>query len=631
MAAVQARLNDKRDRIVVEFTWSGERLAKVKSIPGRKFVPAEKGGPYWTVPLDMVSARKLRSLFEGEVEWDRALLNWGRERREQEQGLQELAHATDFPIDEMRLSEVLPALAEWFRPYQRADVKFLASANAINANQQGLGKTAEIIGAVYEAGMEEKCHLVSAPVTSLEVVWLAELSRWIDVPVLTSEDLRERERLIKQAFRMWEAGEPFWLVLNPGMIRYESIKEYDEYKEKMVEVGTEPRYPELFDMDWGSITIDEFHKMGLNNPNTLASRALYDLDAERRWAMSGTPMGGRPLKLYGALKFIEPKEYSSKWRWAETWLSITLGYANHKEIGGIKPGMEDEFYQHHSRHMLRHLKSEVLPQLPAKQYVDVWCTMSAKQRKQYQQFADDAEIRIDEYQLAATGVLAEYARLKFFATAYCDVDGRIVRCKKCQGSGNTPKGLCESCQGTGEVEKLKLRPTYESGKLPYLMDKLGESGIDPKEPSGDACAVIGSQSVEVCEMVHRYLNEQGIPTEILTGKTVKPGERARLVKGFQDGEFRVLVVSTLAGGVAITLDRADTVHILDETWVPDDQEQLEDRVHRASRIHQVTCFYYRSRDTIEQYIYEVNQEKAFVNEDILDLRRNGFRASKGAK
>jgi SNF2 family DNA or RNA helicase len=114
----------------------------------------------------------------------------------------------------------------------------------------------------------------------------------------------------------------------------------------------------------------------------------------------------------------------------------------------------------------------------------------------------------------------------------------------------------------------------------------------------------------------------------LTGKTTKKGERTRLVRGFQNGDYRVLVVSTMAGGVSITLDRADTVHVLDETWVPDDQDQLIDRIHRASRIHQVTAYFYRTRNTLEEYINEVNQEKAFTNENVLDIRRNGFRAIK---
>jgi hypothetical protein len=44
----------------------------------------------------------------------------------------------------------------------------------------------------------------------------------------------------------------------------------------------------------------------------------------------------------------------------------------------------------------------------------------------------------------------------------------------------------------------------------------------------------------------------------------------------------------------------------------------------------VTVYYYRTKDTIEEYIYGVTQEKAFTNADVLDLRRQGFRATKGA-
>jgi SNF2 family DNA or RNA helicase len=630
--ATRAEMNEARDRIVLTWDFSSQNLAKTKSIPGRKFVPADKGGPYWTVPLDMVSARKVRELWVGEIEWGPNLLAWGRETRKAQDGLKELAHAVDHPLDELRLAEVNPELAQWLRPYQRADVAFLSRANAINANEQGLGKTAEIIAAIQEAGLEDSGpHLVSAPVTSLEVVWKTELERWSKLPVLAAEDLSQREQLIAEAARLHDAGEPFWLCINPGMIRYESIMGWDAFKQKNVEVGVNERYPELFRIKWSTVTIDEFQKMGLNNPKTLASRALYGLTAARRYALSGTPMGGVPLKLYGVLKFVEPKEYSSKWRWAEQWLVVEekqVGrFKTAKEIGGIKPGLEDEFYSAHSRHMVRHLKSEVLPQLPPKQYVDVWCKMTANQAKQYKQFAAEAEVRIDDEQLTATGVLAEYARLKSFAAAYCEIESKTRVCR-CGSDPNCPK-----CQGLGEVVVQKLKPTFDSGKLPYLMDKLAESGIDPKQPAGEAVAVIGSQSVEVCEMVHRYLNEQGVHAEILTGKTIKPGERTRLVKGFQNGDYRVLVISTLAGGVSITLDRADTVHILDETWVPDDQEQLEDRIHRASRIHQVTCFYYRTRNTIEEYIKQVNDDKAFTNENILDLRRNGLRAvkEKGAK
>jgi hypothetical protein len=91
-------------------------------------------------------------------------------------------------------------------------------------------------------------------------------------------------------------------------------------------------------------------------------------------------------------------------------------------------------------------------------------------------------------------------------------------------------------------------------------------------------------------------------------------------------------MTTTAGGVAITLDRADTVHILDETWVPDDQEQFEDRAHRASRMHQVTVYYYRSKDTVEEDIYKLVQDNPGRRStvEILDIRSRPTRTRASA-
>jgi hypothetical protein len=44
----------------------------------------------------------------------------------------------------------------------------------------------------------------------------------------------------------------------------------------------------------------------------------------------------------------------------------------------------------------------------------------------------------------------------------------------------------------------------------------------------------------------------------------------------------------------------------------------------------VTAFHYRSKESIEKYIYDVASEKADINREILDLRRQGFRATHGS-
>ena len=109
-----------------------------------------------------------------------------------------------------------------------------------------------------------------------------------------------------------------------------------------------------------------------------------------------------------------------------------------------------------------------------------------------------------------------------------------------------------------------------------------------------------------------------MPVVKITGGTQK---RAEVKRSFQAGEARVCVLNTKAGGVSIDLDMADSVFIMDETWNPDDQEQAEDRAHRASRIHQVTCYYLRTMGTLEQYIKEVTDAKGRINKKTLDARR----------
>lgn len=94
-----------------------------------------------------------------------------------------------------------------------------------------------------------------------------------------------------------------------------------------------------------------------------------------------------------------------------------------------------------------------------------------------------------------------------------------------------------------------------------------------------------------------------------------------MVNRFQKGQFRVMCLNTKAAGVSINLDRASTAIFLDETWNPDDQEQAEDRIHRGSRIHQVTIYYIRTKKTIQELIRRKTERKDHSNKVILKLRR----------
>jgi SNF2 family DNA or RNA helicase len=580
-------INEKGTRIEVHFRYSEAAVEAIKTVPGARFVPKDKGGPFWTIPLDMQSARKLRLAFGESLQLGEAVKEWGKQARARSRNLQSLVKSDDAQLE--RLPDVLPELAAWLRPFQRADVKFLAQTSALNANEQGLGKTVEAIAAVFEAGLDHGPQLIIAPKTSLETVWKYELDRWVGDPVyILSGDVSRQDWLtcLGKIIRHQKMKEPYWLVTTANQIRS----------------GLDAA---VANENWNVVIIDEFPKTGLTNVSgdpskgTKFGRAVRGIKRRRLFLLSGTPIGGKPIKLWGALNHLNPEVFTSKWRWAETWLEIEdNGFG--KKINGLLPHRVDEFYPEHAEYIIRRLKSEVLPQLPPKQYIDVWCDMLPAQKRQYEKMSAEAEVRIDDQRLSASGILAEYTRLKQFANAE----------QSFHNSNLLPKA---------------------SGKLEPLIERLLEVGIDPDDPTGDNVAVVASESKLFIKWIAEQLNNRGIRTELITGDT-KAKERASIIKRFQSGvdSPRVVAVTTTAGGVAITMDRADTVHILDETWNPDDQEQLEDRIHRISRIHQVMCYYYRSKGTVQEAIWQVAQNKKITNRNITDIRRQMFKEETAA-
>jgi SNF2 family DNA or RNA helicase len=639
-----AELSASGDRIEVYFKYDVDNLALIKEVPGARYHGPNDGGPKWTIPLELDVARRLNENLGPSLVLGKALKVWGREAVKREENLHQLASVDSIEVKELELSKKLPAMAEWMRGYQRADVKFLAATSAINANEQRLGKTPETIGCVFEAGLENGPHLVCAPRSSLNTVWRFEIERWtagLDRPheVITFSgalSTAERKAAMDEFWECMDEEWPVWFVCT-----YDTVR-----------AGKEPFMdPKEFPDGWNSFTIDEFHRSGLPNASgkkgtgSKFSDAVKEINAQRRYALSGTPMGGRPIKLWGALHFLYPHQFTSKWQWAKTWLVVNSnGYG--QDIGGVQPGRQEEFYRSLAPYMVRRLRSEVLPQLPAAQWIDVMCDMTPKQEKQYKEFAAKAEAIIEEQKLNALGILAEYTRLKVFADAYCDrMDSREVNCELCEGTGkiiNVHAGYeagyqCGKCLGSGRVTKVSPIPSADSGKVEALLERLAEQGITgDADEEGESLAIVASQFSKVADMVYDHLNSKGIKAVKITGAT-KDADRQEYQMMFRQdgkrrpGDPRVIVMTTTAGGVAITLDMVENVHILDETWVPDDQEQLADRAVNTSRLHQVGVFVYRSRNTVEQYIEEVNIGKRDVNKQILDLRRQGFRADARAK
>lgn len=635
----------------IKVTWEGvgnetfkANVAAMKTVPGRTFVGRDKGGPYWHVPLDMETCRYLRQAFGPKANHQvqeglfigPVLRRWATEEVGAERNLSRLAAADT--ADLVRLPAVLPELAKAIHigprgigmteaerdaallepaSYQAADVAFLAQAKGpLNACHMGLGKTIELIASIFESGMDDGPNLIIAPVVALNTVWKRELERWQNHPVLVAAGSRaEREEVLARADSMAASGESFFLVVNPAMV---TLAKDPKHKENVYVRKATPaerrkstpcdcvrladehwhygwRYDAFRDIKFRTVVLDEADRAAIGNPKAVTNVALRKLKSDKRICMTGTPMGGKPIRLFGILQWLNPETFTSKWNWAERWLEITdNGYG--KTIGKLRPEVREDFYRSLAPYVLRRTKEEVAKWLPPKQYINIWVELEGAQKKQYEKWDADLEMEIDESRLIGKSVLDVYTRLRQFAIAEQYVDTEL----------------------RDDETRVSLYPTENSCKLPALLQLLEELGVTAGE--GDEQVVIFSQYTRVVDMVSGWLQKQGIPNAVITGK-VDGSERDRLQNEFQSGRLKVLVMNVKAGGVAITLDRANTAVFLDETWNPDDQEQAEDRIHRVSRIHQVTVYYIRTKDTIEERVFDEVTGKQMSNTDILDTRR----------
>lgn len=599
---IAVSLSPGRDRIILTFQYDPDIIWQIKSLADRKFVAADKAlqgvrGPLWHIPADLSHAARLRRVFGDEkIAWDPDILEWGRAERLHEDTLRTMATSLDAELKV--LPDVLPELYEFCqgRPYQLADIAFMAHArNPLNANAPGLGKTAETIASIFEAEIDEGPHIVFCQRTAMDVVWRYELERWQSYEVITCDGPAWlRKEWVRYARELAEAGEPFWFLINTQQLGSVHI-------------------PDLQMIDWNTLTVDEFHKVGLSNAKTRTSQTIKQFRAQKRIGLSGTPIGGKAEKLWDILNFLEPKKFSSRWAWYRQWLNLHTNYATgHQEPGAIRREVEEEFYEHHAMYMVRRLRHEVRKELPEQNISRIWIPFtecSQVQQDQYVEFANKAEIEIENNNLSATSILAEYTRLRQFAisTQRLEVEEREVWSRELEGP---------------TIENfLQVFPTEDCVRLPTIERLLGDYGIG----DGGGQAIIFSQFTKVANMYAQWfaVKHPELQVATLTGET-KRDRRTEIVQDFEaGGKIDLLIMNTTAGGLSITLNNSNLIIMNDETFNPDDQTQAMDR----NRENSADIYFLGTSGTIEEYVvHAINKKKRGVNYTILDARRDGLRA-----
>lgn len=593
------------DRVHVAFPYDPDSVEAVKSVGGGRWSKAQRA---WTFPLDMETCRGLRRAFGDRLALGPEITAWARAEVARERALPTLAASEDAHLHALPL--VAPRLAQALRPYQRVGVAFVREASrpgegSLLADEPRTGKTLQAIAGVLDRGeAAHGLHLVVCPALSVDNVWQREVERWTDAPAYACVGKRaEREATIAAALA--DDAPVRFLIVNYEMVRYRercldltcdgASKPSHTRDHKTVE---EMDYPELFGQQYASLLVDESHKvfgsLRVNKGSQAGNGLKRLLVAENgiRLAITGTPFGkgGRVQGMFGTLHFLRPQVYTSFWRWAERHLEVGENDYGYKVVGGLKKDMDEEsFFRSLGTVILRRTRREVMPWLGGKVYEDVYCEMTPKQATQYRRMEKEAIVD----GMIADGVLAELTRLKQFANA------------------------------RHEVSAGDAQPTADSGKIAALLERLDEHGIG-KDAAGDEKAIVFTQFERFARVVVDVLRSKGIETTTITGNVTGKARTAARDAFQQPGGPRVIVMTTQAGGVSITLDRASSVHMLDEMWNPEDNVQAEDRAVTTTedgRKEPVAVYYYRSKDTIEEGIASQVANKAAEQHVVLDGRR----------
>ena len=327
-------------------------------------------------------------------------------------------------------------------------------------------------------------------------------------------------------------------------------------------------------VSWETAVFDEAQAM--KNPETGTAKAMRQVPARQRIALTGTPVENRLSELWSIFNTVVPGLLGSLPKFRIRF--ATPIEKNHDPVAAAS------LRQLTSPFLLRRTKADrsLVPDLPDKVEQVAWAPLTREQATMYQAVVD--QLLVDAKQESGMRrrglVLAALTRLKQIC--------------------NHP------AHALGDGSKLAGR----SGKL-HRFDELITDLLDTGEQ-----ALVFTQFREMGLLLQQHLHERfDQQAPFLHGGVSKNGRDA-MVAEFQSGAARspLLLVSLKAGGTGLNLTAASTVVHYDRWWNPAVEDQATDRAWRIGQsrsvfVHKLVC-----QGTIEEKVDAlINDKRALAD------------------
>ena len=453
--------------------------------------------------------------------------------------------------------EVPESLENVLREYQKRGFLWMKTLKhngfgGILADDMGLGKTLQVITFLLseykeaEEGSNLKTLIVCP--ASLVFNWKTEIEKFapeLKVKMVVGT-AKQREEILGQ-------------LENRDIL----VTSYDLLKRDM----------DFYDeMTFAYEVIDEGQY--IKNHNTQAAKAVKDIQAGFKIALTGTPIENRLSELWSIFDYLMPGFLYPYTRFKEQ-LEIPITQSKDEAATLRLQKMVQPF-------VLRRLKKEVLTDLPDKLEENKYATLEGEQQKLY-----DAHVK-------KLKIMLEKETEESFKKTKIQVLSELTRLRQ----------IC--CEPSLVYEDYK----EGSAKLDMCME-LVENAI-----SSGHKILLFSQFTSMLDKIAARFKEEGISYFLLTGATSKE-KRMEMVEQFNKDDTSVFCISLKAGGTGLNLTAADIVIHFDPWWNVAVQNQATDRAHRIGQENVVTVYKLIAKGTIEEKIINIQELKKELADQIL--------------
>ncbi|MEH2200075.1 SNF2-related protein [Nostoc sp.] len=333
----------------------------------------------------------------------------------------------------------------------------------------------------------------------------------------------------------------------------------------------------LESVSWQIIVLDE--AQNVKNSEAKQSKAVRQLQATFRIALTGTPVENRLQELWSILDFLNPGYLGNKQFFQRRFAMPIEKYGDTASLGQLRSLVQP--------FILRRLKSDrdIIQDLPDKQEMTVFCGLTGDQAALYQQVVEQSLADIESAEgLQRRGmILALLIKLK------------------------------QICNHPAQYLKQATLEQHHSAKLLRLEEMLEEVLAE-----GDR-ALIFTQFAEWGKLLKPYLEKQlGREIFFLYGSTSKK-QREEMIDRFQHDPQgpQIMILSLKAGGVGLNLTRANHVFHFDRWWNPAVENQATDRVFRIGQTRNVQVHKFVCTGTLEEKIHDMIESKKQLAEQVV--------------